>query len=80
MSTISCVHHDPGTSLAQIDKSFKLKPGSIMEPTFYLGAKLKKTIMPNGVVAREPSVGPRNDKLIPIQDLDFALVCGIGPS
>jgi hypothetical protein len=45
------VHHDPGTSLAQIDKYFKIKPGSIMEPTFYLGAKLKKTVMPNGVVA-----------------------------
>jgi hypothetical protein len=45
------VHHDPGTSLAQIDKYFKMKPGSIMEPTFYLGAKLKKTVMPNGVVA-----------------------------
>jgi hypothetical protein len=28
-----------------------MKPGSIMEPTFYLGAKLKKTLMPNGVVA-----------------------------
>jgi hypothetical protein len=48
---ILCVHHDPGTSLAQIDKYFKMKPGSIMEPTFYLGAKLKKTIMQNGVVA-----------------------------
>jgi hypothetical protein len=47
---ILCVHHDPGTSLAQIDKYFKMKPGSIMEPTFYLGAKLKKTVMPNGVV------------------------------
>jgi hypothetical protein len=39
-----CVHHD-------IDKYFKMKPGSIMEPTFYLGAKLKKTVMPNVVVA-----------------------------
>jgi hypothetical protein len=48
---IVCVHHDPGTSLAHIDKYFKMKPGSIMEPTFYLGAKLKKTVMPNGVVA-----------------------------
>jgi hypothetical protein len=48
---ILCVHHDPGTSLAQIDKYFKMKPGSIMEPTFYLGAKLKKTAMPNSVVA-----------------------------
>jgi hypothetical protein len=45
-----CVHHDPGTSLDQIDKYFKMKPGSIMEPTFYLGAKLKKTVMPNGMV------------------------------
>jgi hypothetical protein len=51
MLTISCVHHDPGTSLAHIDKYFKMKLGSIMEPTFYLGAKLKKTVMPNGVVA-----------------------------
>jgi hypothetical protein len=48
---ILCVNHDPGTSLAQIDKYFKMKPGSIMESTFYLGAKLKKTVMPNGVVA-----------------------------
>jgi hypothetical protein len=48
---ILCVHHDPGTFLAQNDKYFKMKPGSIMEPTFYLGAKLKKTVRPNGVVA-----------------------------
>jgi hypothetical protein len=37
--------------LAQIDKFFKMKPGSIMEPTFYLGAKLKKIVMPNGGLA-----------------------------
>jgi hypothetical protein len=48
---ILCVHHDPGTSLAQIDKYFKMKPSSIMEPTFYLVAKLKKTVMPNDVVS-----------------------------
>jgi hypothetical protein len=53
VDNILCVHHDPGTSLAQIDKYFKMKPGSIMEPTFYLRAKLKKTVMPNGVVAWE---------------------------
>jgi hypothetical protein len=47
---ILCVHHDPGMSLDQIDKYFKMEPGSIMEPTFYLGAKLKKTVMTNGVV------------------------------
>jgi hypothetical protein len=51
VDNILCVNHDPGTSLAQIDNSFKMKPGSIMEPTFYLGAKLKNTVMPNGVVA-----------------------------
>jgi hypothetical protein len=50
VDNILCVHHEPGTSLAQIDKYFKMKSGSIMEPTFYLGAKLKKTVMPNGVV------------------------------
>jgi hypothetical protein len=50
VDNILCVHHDPGTSLAHIDKYFKMKPGSIMETTFYLGAKLKKTVMPNGVV------------------------------
>jgi hypothetical protein len=37
--------------LDHIDKYFKMKPGSIMEPTLYLGAKLKKNVMPNGVVA-----------------------------
>jgi hypothetical protein len=47
---ILCVHHDPGKSLAQIDKYFKMKSCSIMEPTFYLVSKLKKTVMPNGVV------------------------------
>jgi hypothetical protein len=48
---ILCVHHEPGTSLPQIDRYLKMKPGSIMEPTFFLGPKLKKTVMPNGVVA-----------------------------
>jgi hypothetical protein len=28
-----------------------MKEGSIQVPTFYLGAKLKKTVLPNGVVA-----------------------------
>jgi hypothetical protein len=47
---ILCVHHDSGTSLAQIGKYVKMKPGSIIESTFYMGANLKKTVMPNGVV------------------------------
>jgi hypothetical protein len=45
------MHHYPGTSLDQIYKYFNMKPGSIMEPTFFLGAKLKKTAMTNCVVA-----------------------------
>jgi hypothetical protein len=48
---ILCVHHDPGSPLAKLDEYFKMKEGSIQVPTFYLGAKLKKTVLPNGVVA-----------------------------
>jgi hypothetical protein len=47
---ILCVHHDPGSPLAKLDEYFKMKEGSIQVPTFYLGAKLKKTVLPNGVV------------------------------
>jgi hypothetical protein len=48
---ILCVHHDPGAPLAKLDEYFKMKEGSIHISTFYLGAKLKKTVLPNGVVA-----------------------------
>jgi hypothetical protein len=48
---ILCVHHDPGTLLAKLDEYFKMKEGSIQVPTFYLGAKLKKNVIPNGVIA-----------------------------
>jgi hypothetical protein len=48
---ILCVYHDPGSLLAKLDEYFKMKEGSIQVPTFYLGAKLKKTVLPNGVVA-----------------------------
>jgi hypothetical protein len=48
---ILCVPHDPGSPLAKLDEYFKMKEGSIQVPTFYLGAKLKKTVLPNGVVA-----------------------------
>jgi hypothetical protein len=47
---ILCVHHDPGSPLAKLDEYFKMKECSIQVPTFYLGAKLKKTVLPNGVV------------------------------
>jgi hypothetical protein len=48
---ILCVHHDPGVPLAKLDEYFKMKEGSIQVPTFYLGANLKKTVLPNGMVA-----------------------------
>jgi hypothetical protein len=48
---ILCVHNDPGSPLENLDEYFKMKEGSIQVPTFYLGAKLKKTVLPNDVVA-----------------------------
>jgi hypothetical protein len=48
---ILCVHHDHGAPLANLDENFKIKEGSIHVPTFYLVTKLKKTVLPNGVVA-----------------------------
>jgi hypothetical protein len=47
---ILCVHHEPGTTLDKLDDYFKMKEGSIHVPTFYLGAKLKKTVLPNGMI------------------------------
>jgi hypothetical protein len=48
---ILCVNHDPSAPLVKLDEYFKMKEGSIQVPSFYLGAKLKKTDLPNGVVA-----------------------------
>jgi hypothetical protein len=48
---ILCVHRDPGAPLEKLDEYFKMKEGSIQVPTFYLGVKLKKTVLPNSVVA-----------------------------
>jgi hypothetical protein len=48
---ILCVHHDPGSPLEKLDEYFNMKEGSIQVPTFYLGSKLKKTVLPNVVVA-----------------------------
>jgi hypothetical protein len=47
---IFCVHHDPDSPLERLDEYFKMKEGSIQVPTFYMGAKLKKTALPNGMV------------------------------
>ena len=42
-------HHGALDVLSNIDKNFKFKPNSIGDPDIYLGAKLKKTRMDNGV-------------------------------
>jgi len=48
---ILVVHHDSMLCLRKIDKYFKMKEGSIGDPDFYLGAKLRLTRLPNGVFA-----------------------------
>jgi hypothetical protein len=47
---ILCVHHDPGAPLDKLDEYLKMKEGAIQVPTFYVGAKLKNIVLPNGVV------------------------------
>ena len=46
---ILVVHHAPKGILTEIDKFFKLKPASIGDPDIYLGAKLRKMTLNNGV-------------------------------
>ena len=46
---IMIVHHDALSILEKIDKYFTLKPTSIGDPDIYLGAKLRKMNLPNGV-------------------------------
>jgi hypothetical protein len=45
------VHHDTGALLVKLDEYFKMKEVSIQAPAFYLGAKLKKNVLPNGVTS-----------------------------
>jgi hypothetical protein len=51
VDNIIYVHHGTGTPLAKLYENFKMKEGSIQVPTFYLRAKLNKTVLPDGVVA-----------------------------
>ncbi|KAI2496195.1 hypothetical protein MHU86_18334 [Fragilaria crotonensis] len=48
---ILIVHHDGVRMLNEIDHFFKTKPGSIRDPEFYLGAKLRPLTLGNGVHA-----------------------------
>ena len=45
------IHHDAIGALKELDKYFKMKPGSIGAPDVYLGTKLRETVLPNGVKA-----------------------------
>ena len=46
-----CIHHDAQTSLEDLDRYFQMKENSIGDPDLYLGAKLRRTMLPNGVQA-----------------------------
>jgi hypothetical protein len=48
---ILCIHHDPMSVMGEINKYLPLKPSSVGNPDIYLGAKLKETRLPNGVMA-----------------------------
>ncbi len=45
------IHHDAEGELLKLDRFFKMKPDSIGDPTMYLGAKIKKVTLENGVTA-----------------------------
>ena len=45
------IHHDALTAIKEINKYFTMKPDSIGDPDFYLGAKLHPITLKNGVVA-----------------------------
>jgi hypothetical protein len=48
---ILCMSHDPKELMQKLDKYFPMKEGSIGPPSIYLGAKLSKVKLPNGVEA-----------------------------
>ena len=43
------VHYDSESVLKRLDKYFKLKKGLVSDPEVYLGAKLKRIRLENGV-------------------------------
>ena len=48
---ILSIHHDAMSQIKSIDKYFHVKPDSMGDPDMYLGAKLRKVTLPNGVEA-----------------------------
>ena len=49
------MHQDADTALHELDHFFKIKSGSIGDPTMYLGAKLRKVVLENRVEAWDTS-------------------------
>ena len=45
------IHHAADTYLHELYHLFKMKSGSIGNPNMYLGAKLRKVVLENGVEA-----------------------------
>ena len=48
---ILCIHHDLVSVMNDINDYLPLKPSSVGDQDIYLGAKLKQTQLPNGVMA-----------------------------
>jgi hypothetical protein len=48
---VLCIHHDAVEQIRAIDKQFPLKKTSVGDPDIYLGAKLRKVVLENGVKA-----------------------------
>jgi hypothetical protein len=51
VDNILCIHHDPMSFMGEINQYLPLKPSSVGDSDIYLGAKLKETRLPNGVMA-----------------------------
>ena len=49
------ISEQPRPALERINQYFPMKPGSMGPPKLYLGAKMSKVTMPNGVTAWELS-------------------------
>ena len=48
---VLAIHHDAEKAIRELDHYFPMKKGSIGDPDLYLGAKLRKTTLRNGVEA-----------------------------
>jgi hypothetical protein len=73
---ILCVRHEPGVPITKLDQYFKMKNGSMQEPTFYLGAKLRKIIFPNDVIAWRMSSSKYVESTI--QNVQYYLLVSAG--